>query len=35
MDLFASYTPFFTLTEDIKESLKRTEKLVIIIDQHL
>lgn len=35
MDIFASNNLFFTLTDNIKESLKKTEKLFVIIDQHL
>lgn len=35
MDVFANSNPFFKIQGDFKESLKRTEKLIIIIDQHL
>jgi hypothetical protein len=35
MDVFVSDTPFFILSEQLKESIQRTEKLIIIVDQHL
>jgi hypothetical protein len=35
MDVFVSDTSFFTLSEQLKESLQRTENLIIIIDQQL
>lgn len=35
MDLFVTTTPFFTLQGAFKESLQKTERLIIILDQHL
>lgn len=35
MDVFAHTDLFFTLQESFKESIQRTEKLYIILDQHL
>ncbi len=34
-DVFSSIHYFFTLSNQLKESLKKTEKLVIVADQHL
>ncbi len=35
IDVFSSINYFFTIPEQLKESLKRTEKLIVVVDQHL
>lgn len=34
-DVFSSINYFFTISKQLEESLKKTEKLIVIIDQHL
>lgn len=35
MDVFACWSPFFMIKDTLKESVQRTENLIIIIDQHV
>lgn len=35
MDVFVSSNPFFIIKDTLKESLQRTENLIIVIDQHV